>query len=101
MFTTLEYFLALEPQRVLCSHGKTTSIAMVKENLAYLREIERRSRALLATHRPTTAELEHASILINYPFHEVIAGLTGPIDRTFYSWAHDNNVRCVLQWLMS
>ena len=101
MFTTLERFLALEPQRVLCSHGKTTSIAMVKENLAYLRTIESRSRSLLQRHRPSQAELEHASKLINYPFAEVIAGLSEPIDHSFYGWAHDNNVRCVLQWLMS
>lgn len=100
MFTTLERFLALEPQRVLCSHGKTTSIALVKENLAYLRTIERRSHILLERHRPTHAELEHASTLINYPFAEVIAGFSEPIDRTFYGWAHDNNVRCVLEWLM-
>lgn len=101
MFTTLERFLALEPQRVLCSHGKTTSIALVKENLAYLRTIERRSRSLLERHRPTHTELEHASMLINYPFAEVIAGFSEPIDHTFYGWAHDNNVRCVLEWLMS
>lgn len=101
MMITLESFLALEPQRVLCSHSKTTSIDVVKENRAYLREIERRSRALLATHRPTQAELEHASILINYPFDEVISGFTEPVDRSFYTWAHDNNVRCILQWLMS
>jgi glyoxylase-like metal-dependent hydrolase (beta-lactamase superfamily II) len=100
MFTTLERFLALEPQRVLCSHGKTTSIALVKENLAYLRTIERRSRTLLEKHRPTQAELEHASTLINYPLAEVIAGFSEPIDCTFYGWAHNNNVRCVLEWLM-
>jgi glyoxylase-like metal-dependent hydrolase (beta-lactamase superfamily II) len=100
-FATLERFLALKPLRVLCSHGKTTSIDIVKDNLAYLREIEHRSRALLAAHRPTQTELEHASTLINYPFDEVISGLTEPVDRTFYTWAHDNNVRCVLQWLMS
>jgi glyoxylase-like metal-dependent hydrolase (beta-lactamase superfamily II) len=100
MLTTLEHFLALEPERVLCSHGKTTSVDMVKENLAYLREIEQRSRILLATHRPTAAELEHASALINYSFEEVIAESPEPVDLTFYGWAHDNNVRCVLQWLM-
>src|ERR1700730_12748028 len=31
MLTTLERFLALQPERVLCSHGKTTSIATVQE----------------------------------------------------------------------
>lgn len=97
MRTTLQHFIALQPERVLCSHGKTTSIAMVEQNLAYLDEIERRSRILLATHRPTGEELEQASDLINYPFDEVIAGSNEPVDRTFYSWAHDNNVRCVLQ----
>jgi glyoxylase-like metal-dependent hydrolase (beta-lactamase superfamily II) len=101
MFATLERFLAMEPLRVLCSHDKTTSIDIVKDNLAYLREIERRSRVLLAAHGPTQAELEHASLLINYPFDEVISDITDSADRTFYTWAHDNNVRCVLQWLLS
>jgi glyoxylase-like metal-dependent hydrolase (beta-lactamase superfamily II) len=101
MFATLERFLALEPLHVLCSHSKTTSIDIVKDNLAYLREIKRRSRVLLAAHRPTQAELEHASLLINYPFDEVISDLTHPIDPTLYTWAHDHNVRCILQWLMS
>jgi glyoxylase-like metal-dependent hydrolase (beta-lactamase superfamily II) len=100
MLTTLERFLALEPERVLCSHGKTTSPQMIKENLAYLRELERRSHALLREHQPSNAELEHAAAAIQYPFDEVIAGLHEPVDRTFYSWAHDANARYMLQWLM-
>ena len=101
MFTTLERFLALQPERVLCSHGKSTSPALVKDNLAYLREIERRSRAFLQTQTPTNAELEHAATLIGYPFEEVIAGNSEPVDASFYSWAHDANVRHIVQWLMS
>lgn len=100
MQQTLVDFLALQPQRVLCSHGKTTGIEQVERNLAYLREIERRSHAYLLTHHPSAAELEQPSALIDYPFEEVIALETAPIDRTFYSWAHDNNVRCTLQWFM-
>lgn len=100
MFATLQHFLDLHPQHVLCSHGKTTGIATVKRNLAYLQEIEDRSHTMLATHTPTASELEQAAALIHYPFDEVIADIKGPVDRTFYSWAHDNNVRCVVQWLM-
>jgi len=99
MFATFERFLALQPNRVLCSHGKTTSPELVKQNLAYLREIERRCRALLQVHRPTHQELEHAATLINYPLDQVLAGSTDPVDRTFYGWAHDANVRYVLQGL--
>src|SRR6266851_1796298 len=65
MFATLEHFLTLQPQRVLCSHGKTTSLEAVKANLAYLREIERRGRDLLQRHRPTNEELEHAAEVIH------------------------------------
>jgi len=101
MFATLEHFMALRPERVLCSHGKTTSPALVQENLAYLREIEHRSRQLLLTRRPTPRELEHASALITYPLDEVIASAAEPVDRTFYGWAHDANVRYILEWLMS
>jgi glyoxylase-like metal-dependent hydrolase (beta-lactamase superfamily II) len=101
MFATLERFIALQPGQVLCSHGKTTSPALVQGNLAYLREIEHRSRQLLLTHRPTPQELEHASALIAYPLDEVIASAAEPVDRTFYGWAHDANVRYILEWLMS
>jgi glyoxylase-like metal-dependent hydrolase (beta-lactamase superfamily II) len=101
MFATLEGLLALQPQRVLCSHGKTTSPEQVKENLAYLREIERRCRASLQQGRPTQQELEHASKLINYSFDEVTAGSTEAVGRTFYAWAHDANVRYIMQWLMT
>jgi glyoxylase-like metal-dependent hydrolase (beta-lactamase superfamily II) len=100
MVRTLEHFLAMEPERVLCSHGKTTSPQLVKENLTYLREIERRSQVLLREHQPSDVELEHAATAIHYPFDEVVAGLDEPVDRTFYSWAHDANARYMLQWLM-
>jgi len=100
MFATLDRFLALQPKQVLCSHGKSTKVELVEENLSYFREVERRSRDLLQKHRPTHDELEHASEIIHYSFDEVIAGSTVPIDRTFYVWAHDMNVRSLLQWLM-
>src|SRR5207253_3599574 len=45
MFATLESLIALQPQRVLCSHGKTTSPQLVQDNLSYLREIEQRCRS--------------------------------------------------------
>lgn len=101
MFATLESFMALQPQRVLCSHGSTTSAELIQENLAYLREIEQRCHATLQTHRPTDTELVHPSELINYPFEVVMARVTGRIDRTFYTQAHENNIRYIMQWLMS
>ena len=100
MFTTLEQLVALQPERVLCSHGKSTSPQLVAANLHYVREIERRSRLLLQNHRPADEELENASALINYPFDEVIAGIDGEIDRTFYSQGHENNIRAILRWLI-
>jgi glyoxylase-like metal-dependent hydrolase (beta-lactamase superfamily II) len=100
MFTTLEHLLALQPERVLCSHGKSTSPQLVADNFHYVREIERRSRLLLRRHRPSEEELEHASSLIDYPFDEVIAGVDGQIDRTFYGQGHENNIRAVLRWLL-
>jgi glyoxylase-like metal-dependent hydrolase (beta-lactamase superfamily II) len=100
MFTTLEQLVALQPERVLCSHGKSTSPQLVAANLHYVREIERRSLLLLQKHRPVEEELEQSSALINYPFDEVIAGIDGEIDRTFYAQGHENNIRSVLRWLM-
>lgn len=99
-FQTLERLSALQPQRVLCSHGNTTSPALVEHNLAYFREIERRSRAYLDVHSPTQDELERASLAIAYPFDEVMAGVSGVIDRTYYSQAHEDNCAAVLRWLM-
>ncbi len=97
MFTTLECLIALQPQRVLCSHGKTTSPDLAKQNLAYVREIERRGKKLLQTWRPTEAGLEHASELIGYSFDEAVAGTAGVIDRTFYSWVHETNCRAIIR----
>jgi glyoxylase-like metal-dependent hydrolase (beta-lactamase superfamily II) len=99
MFSTLESFIALKPERVLCSHGKTTGPELVKDNLAYLREVERRCLAFIQAHQPTGAEMEHAAELIDYPLDEVIAGKGEEVDRKFYGWAHENNVRCMAEWL--
>ncbi len=103
MYNTLEHFLTLQPQRVLCAHGKTKDIDVVQQNLKYMHEIEQRGRKLLATRSPTETELEHAPELIQYSFDDVI-GTTSDIskaDREFYTWAHENNARYVLQWLKS
>jgi glyoxylase-like metal-dependent hydrolase (beta-lactamase superfamily II) len=101
MFTTLEYLITLQPLRVLCSHGKTTSPDQVKQNLAYIREIERRCKAVLQERRPGETELIRVSELINYPFDEVVGKTTRNIDRTFYTWAHENNCQAILKWLMN
>ena len=72
------------------------------QNLHYVQEIEQRGRTLLATHHPTDAELEHASALIQYFFNDVV-GDTSAINeanREFYTWAHEKNIRYVLQWLL-
>jgi glyoxylase-like metal-dependent hydrolase (beta-lactamase superfamily II) len=107
MFTTLERFLSLHPQHVLCSHGRTSSPAIIQANLSYFREIERRCRAVLTRHLPKEAELEQASTLIDYSLDEVIAQTASLIDiptsfdRDFYAGAHDANTRYIMQWLMS
>jgi glyoxylase-like metal-dependent hydrolase (beta-lactamase superfamily II) len=101
MFTTLEYLIALQPLRVLCSHGKTTSPDQVKQNLAYIREIERRCKSVLQKRQPGAIELVHVSELINYSFDEVVGETMGTVDRTFYTWAHENNCQAILKWLIS
>jgi glyoxylase-like metal-dependent hydrolase (beta-lactamase superfamily II) len=100
MFATLERLLALDAQCVLCSHGKNTSPALISENLTYLREIERRCLLLLAKQTPTETDLEQPAQLVGYPFEEVIANTTEEVDRTYYSWAHEQNVRSILRWLL-
>lgn len=110
MYATLEHFLMLKPQHVLCSHGKTTYANVIKSNFDYLKKIEQRGHAFLATTHAglNLKEIEHPSILIGYPFEEVIADITGSQygldkipDPEFYSEAHENNTRAVLEWLVS
>ena len=102
MFATLEYLVGLNAQHVLCSHGKTTSPALIQENLAYLREIERRCHpAQNAYLSRETGDSTPASEIIGYPFDEVIANATEGVDRTYYSWAHEQNVNAILHWLLA
>jgi glyoxylase-like metal-dependent hydrolase (beta-lactamase superfamily II) len=101
MLATLERLVALQPRRVLCSHGNTTGPQLVQANQAYVREVERRCRAYLREHHPAEEEIARGSQLIAYPCDEVMAGVTGEIDHTFYSQAHEENVVAMLRWLMN
>jgi glyoxylase-like metal-dependent hydrolase (beta-lactamase superfamily II) len=101
MFTTLEQLIALQPLRVLCSHGKTTSPDQVKQNLVYIREIERRCKSVLQKRKPGANDLVHVSELIDYSFNEVVGNATRTIDHTFYTQAHENNCQAIMKWLMN
>ncbi len=101
MRQTLEHFLSLHPQRVLCSHGKTTTVAMVEQNLAYLRSLEERCQDFLHRQKPTEDEITQGAALINYPFREVIASMPNLAEDAFYTGVHDNNIACTLQFLMT
>ena len=101
MFSTLKRLAALQARSVLCSHGNTTSPTLIQDNLAYLSQIEQRARALLQGSTPTTTELEQATTLINYPLDEVLKHMAGDADRTYYGWAHEQNIQAILNWLMS
>lgn len=100
MFSTLEHLIALQPQRVLCSHGKTTSPDQIKQNLTYIREIESRCKSVLQTRQPGAKDLVHTSELINYSFDEVVGETTENFDRAFYTWAHEKNCQAIMNWLM-
>ncbi len=101
MRDTLERFLNLHPQRVLCSHGNTTTVTMVEQNLAYLRNLEQHCQLALHQQTPTEEEIKHGAALINYPFQEVIASMPDPKEDPFYTGVHDHNIACMLQFLMS
>lgn len=101
MFTTLEQLIALQPQRVLCSHGKTTSPDQIKQNLVYIREIEKRCKTVLQKRQPGANKLVHVSELINYSFDEVVGHTAGSFDRTFYTQAHENNCLVIMKWLLN
>lgn len=99
MFSTLQRLAALDAQCVLCSHGNSSSPALVHENLAYLNEIERRARLFLQQRGTADSELEQAAALINYPFDEVIAHLNEDVDCAYYSETHEHNVQAILTYL--
>ncbi len=100
MQATLEGFLALQPHTILCSHGKINSPVVVAENLAYVRQIERRCRLWLATNQTASVDTARAAILTDYPFTEVVAQPEQVEDPAFYRSAHEQNVDAVLQWVM-
>lgn len=110
MYATLEHLALLEPQHVLCSHGKTTHANILKSNFDYIKQIEQRGRTFLTSADTdlNLKDVEHPSILINYPFEEVIADITGTqsmldmiSDAEYYRLTHENNTRAVLEWLAS
>ncbi|EFH90195.1 MBL fold metallo-hydrolase [Ktedonobacter racemifer] len=103
MLSSLERLCALQPERVLCGHGKRNSVATLTGNLAYFREIERRARLLLSQ-MPLPQfkenELKSAPNLLGFSFEEAIATLEGPCeDDKFYRWVHNQNCRHILQWV--
>lgn len=101
MFATLHQMAGLPARSILYSHGQTsTSPTLLADNLAYLREIERRSRLLLAEHRPAASELEHAAELIGYPFSQAWAGQSTEIDLPYYTLTHEQNTQAILHWLL-
>lgn len=98
MLATLQRLGALNARQVLCSHGNTTSPALIAENLAYLREIERRCRLLLADHAPTASERERTAEHIGYPLEEVV-NPAAKIDLPYYRQVHEQNAQAILHWL--
>jgi glyoxylase-like metal-dependent hydrolase (beta-lactamase superfamily II) len=103
MFATLKHLQGLHPHHVLCSHGETTSPTIIQQNLSYLQEIEKRCRTFLVSGEPTEHELEQASDLISYPYETVLANAPHPaiIDHNYYRWAHEHNIRSIMQYLIS
>jgi glyoxylase-like metal-dependent hydrolase (beta-lactamase superfamily II) len=104
MLATLAQFLQLQPQRVLCSHGKSSSPDMINKNLAYLHEIEKRCRDLLSQQPASAIALEQIGAMLNYSFDEAIEQIMEQgegVDRTYYSEVHEHNIRCIWQWLIS
>jgi glyoxylase-like metal-dependent hydrolase (beta-lactamase superfamily II) len=93
LMTTLQRFLTLEPLHVLCSHS-TADSALVRKNLDYMQKLVHRTLQL--TYRPTDAELEHGSALIDSPFAEFSEGNNGTGLSAFYRQAHEENIRFII-----
>jgi glyoxylase-like metal-dependent hydrolase (beta-lactamase superfamily II) len=102
MFRTLERFRELQPEYVLCSHGNMTSPLLIEQNLSYLYEIEKRSRALLTRRLVSEDEMADPAQLIGYAYAEAIGVVREQqIDHAYCEYTHAENIRCVLRWLLS
>jgi glyoxylase-like metal-dependent hydrolase (beta-lactamase superfamily II) len=97
LINTLERFLALHPQHILCSHSKTADAALIHNNLAYIQKLVQRCHTLLLNHHPTDAEMQHPSELLASPFVEFAGEVDGTPAATFYQQAHEDNIRSILQ----
>jgi len=101
MFRTLERFRELQPTCVLCSHGNMASPLLIEQNSRYLREIESRSRALLARQLVSEDEMAEPAQLIGYSYAEATGVVREQIDHVYYEYTHAENIRCMLRWLLS
>lgn len=100
MLHSLERLQTLGAHTVLCSHGTTTSPAIVDQNLSYVRTIEGRWRSVLASHGAPDIEQQRPTTLIQYSYEDVVGHSLLAIDHAFYREVHEQNVRYVLQWLL-
>ncbi len=96
---TLQRFLTLQPQQVLCSHS-TADNALIHTNMAYIETLLQGCRTLLLTHHPTDAELEHVSELMASPYAAFGAVEDGTPAAAFYHQAHEDNIRFIMQYAM-
>jgi glyoxylase-like metal-dependent hydrolase (beta-lactamase superfamily II) len=101
MFQSIERFQELQPKHVLSSHREdSSSPSLITQNLHYLRQIEQRSKALLARRRITGEQIADPASLIGYPYTEARAHVQGTIDDGYYAMTHAENIRCMLHWLL-
>ncbi|HTK11002.1 MAG TPA: MBL fold metallo-hydrolase [Ktedonobacteraceae bacterium] len=101
MFRSIERFQELQPAHVLCSHRENSSSpALITQNLSYLRQIEQRSRALLARQQITEEDLSDPARLIGYPYAEARAHVQSRIDDGYYEMTHAENIRCILRYCL-
>ncbi len=101
LVTTLQRFMTLQAQHVLCSHSMTTGNALIRKNLDYIQELEQRCRTLLLTRHPIDTEIEHPSELIASPFTEFGAEEDGALTSAFYRQAHEDNIRFIMKAVLN
>ena len=103
MRASFERMLALEPETVLYCHALGShSPDVIRDNIAYFEDIERRAAAALASGR-VPAQLDATSdveALVGYPFAEVahIGGLDAE-EHAFYLGGHRGALRATLEHL--
>jgi glyoxylase-like metal-dependent hydrolase (beta-lactamase superfamily II) len=101
---SLQRMLGLEPEVVLCCHAPgRLDAGVIRENIAYFDELERRCRAFLEA--GGQADREDLAAALDWTLEEAVSAealsLSQQPEEGFYESAHEMAIRTTLEWLQT